>query len=187
MIQRLKQVLVIYATSSGCTATIARRIADDLIGFAANPTVVSMIEMPSINKDFDAVIFGSGMRLGKWHKEARVWMQNNFDYLVRVPVACFSVGLLSANEHESAQAQAQRELESQVSATGGIHPVGMVALPGWKRNEGFTKMEQIALRVYPLGDGDYRDWDKVDEWVLQVTPKLIGNLPQVNNSLGSLI
>ncbi len=175
MDERLKRVLVAYSTISGCTATIARRIGVDLIAYACRPTVASVEDMPRIEGEYDAVVFGSGMRMGKWHKDARSWLQDNIDVLSKIPLAFFSVGLLSASGKAGSVAQAEHDLESAISSAGLQHPVSSVVLPGWKRSEGFSAMEKLALRVYPLEEGDYRDWDKTDHWVTQVAPVLLGH------------
>lgn len=183
MDERLKRVLVVYSTLSGCTTTIARRIGSDLIAYDVRPTVASVEELPDIEAgDFDAVVFGSGMRMGKFHKEAREWLQNNIDALSVLPTAFFSVGLKVATPQAGAVAQAEHDLEEAVSSLGAsLHPAASVVLPGWKRSEGFKAMEKLALRVYPLEDGDYRDWDKVDAWVREMAPVLIGHGPRWGN------
>ena len=58
MDERLKKVLVVYSTLSGCTTTIAKRIGVDLIAYDARPLVASVEEMPNIDVDVDAVVFG---------------------------------------------------------------------------------------------------------------------------------
>ncbi len=174
MSQRLKRVLVVYSTVSGCTATIARRIGVDLIAYGARPTVLSVEEVQRVPDDYDAIVFGSGVRMGKWHREARDWIQKNLDVLSRLPVALFSVGLRGVSaDGQIDEAQAKSDLERAISSAGFKHTVGSVVLPGWKRSEGFSAMEKIALRVYPLEDGDYRDWDMVDRWVAEVGPVLL--------------
>ena len=176
MDERLKKVLVVYSTLSGCTTTIAKRIGADLIAYGVRPVVASVEEIPQVNADFDAIIFGSGMRVGKFHKEAREWLQANVDALSNIPTAFFSVGLKAAGSQSGAVAQAERELQDAVSSIGGsLHPAASVVLPGWKRSEGFKTMEKLALRVYPLEDGDYRDWNKVDAWVRETVPLLVGH------------
>ena len=175
--ERLERVLVVYATVSGCTTTIARRIATDLLAYRCRPALASVDETPRLGHDVDAVVFGSGMRVGKWHKEARDWLQDNVGILSAIPVACFSVGLLPATGQAASQVQARRELEGAVGSVGGIGPVDAAALPGWKRSDGLGTMEKLALRVYPLDDGDYRDWDAVDRWVQRMAPQLLGRGP----------
>lgn len=178
MDERLKKVLVVYSTLSGCTTTIARRIGVDLIAYGVRPFVVSVEECPRIADDVDAVVFGSGMRVGKFHKDARDWLMANVDAIAHRPTAFFSVGLRPATPQASALAQAEKDLDAAVSSLGvPLHPAGSVVLPGWKRSEGFNAMEKLALRVYPLEDGDYRDWDKVDGWVREVAPVMLGHGP----------
>lgn len=183
MDERLKRVLVVYSTLSGCTTTIARRIGVDLIAYDARPFVASVEEMPSLaGIEVDALVFGSGMRMGKFHKDAREWLQANVDVIARIPTAFFSVGLRAAGDQAGGIAQAERDLDAAVSSVGGaLHPVGSVVLPGWKRSEGFNTMEKLALRVYPLEDGDYRDWDKVDRWTREVAPVMLGHGPRWGN------
>lgn len=180
--ERLKRVLVAYSTLSGCTTTIARRIGADLIAYDAKPLVASVEEMPVIHRDIDAVVFGSGMRMGKFHKEARDWLQSNSDVLSGLPLTFFSVGLRAASSQAGMLEQAERELDAAVSVVGDRHcSVRPAVLPGWKRTEGFSAMEKLALRVYPLEDGDYRDWNKVDAWVREVAPGLLGTGPRWGN------
>ena len=183
MNERLKKVLVAYSTLSGCTATIAKRIGVDLIAYNVKPLVASVEELPKVPLDIDAVVFGSGMRMGKFHKEARDWLQVNTDVLSQKPVGFFSVGLRVATAQSGTIEQAERELDAAVSGIGCDHltPVRSAVLPGWKRSEGFNAMEKLALRVYPLEDGDYRDWNKVDAWVREVAPVLLGNGPRWGN------
>lgn len=174
MVERLKRVLVVFSTMSGCTATIARRVGVDLIAYGLAPVVKSVEDVAELEPGrFDAVIFGSGVRMGKWHKEARDWLTRNEQEISRVPLALFSVGLKGVTGRgEVNEAQAATDLEHVMQGSQLPHPVSSVVLPGWKRTEGFNTVEKIALRVYPLEDGDYRDWDRVDAWVRQVGPVL---------------
>lgn len=178
MDERLQKVLVVYSTLSGCTTTIAKRIGVDFIAYGVRPFVAMVEEAPHIDPDVDAVVFGSGMRMGKFHKDAREWLAANVDAVAARPLALFSVGLRPATPQNGQVAQAERDLDDAVSSIGRpIHPVSSVVLPGWKRSEGFSTMEKLALRVYPLEDGDYRDWDKVDAWVRQIAPVMLGHGP----------
>jgi menaquinone-dependent protoporphyrinogen oxidase len=181
MSERLKNVLVAYSTLSGCTTTIAHRIGADLIAYGARPVLASVEELATIPGHIDAVVFGSGMRMGKFHKDAREWLLTNEEALSRRPLGLFSVGLRPATPQQGMRVQAERELDAQLANFSHLHPVHPVVLPGWKRSEGFSTVEKIALKVYPLEDGDYRDWDKVDAWVRDVAPILVGHGPRVGN------
>lgn len=180
MVEGLKKVLVAYSTLSGCTTTIARRIGADLIAYGVRPTVASVQEVQIIPEDVSAVVFGSGIRLGKFHKEARDWLTVNAEFLDAHPLALFSVGLRAAAPQT--EGMAERDLDSALHMNGrDLHPRSSVVLPGWKRSEGFSNMEKLALRVYPLADGDYRDWDKVDSWVRVAAPAMLGHGPVIRS------
>ena len=176
--ERLKRVLVVFSTMSGCTATIARRIGVDLIAYGLQPVVRSVEQVAELRPgEYDAVIFGSGLRMGKWHKDARDWVARNEGELAKIPFALFSVGLRGLNAAgEMNEAQAATEVSRALQGLGLPHTVSSVVLPGWKRSEGFNTMEKLALRVYPLEDGDYRDWNRVDAWVREVGPMLLDTL-----------
>ena len=89
MLHRMEKVLIAYSTLSGCTTTIAKRIGTDFIAYGVRPQVVSVEEMPTIPSDIDAVVFGSGVRMGKFHKEARDWLTANAEFLDKHPLALF--------------------------------------------------------------------------------------------------
>ena len=172
---RLQRVLVLFSTVSGCTESIARRIGADLIAYGVRPTVASVAECPElIQGQYDAVIMGSGVRIGRWHKDAREWVQRNKAALSTLPRAFFAVGLHGVKSDGRMEESVAREDLKRVMATVGIEStVEPAFLSGWKRQDGFSGMERMALRVYPLADGDYRDWDAVDAWVKDIAPSLV--------------
>ena len=156
MSQRLKRVLVVYSTVSGCTATIARRIGVDLIAYGARPTVLSVEEVQRVPDDYDAIVFGSGVRMGKWHREARDWIQKNLDVLSRLPVALFSVGLRGVSADRPDRRGAGEERPGARHLLGRLRAHRRVGRPAWLEAQPgeFSAMEKIALRVYPLEDGE---------------------------------
>lgn len=125
---------------------------------------------------YDAVILGSGTRLGRWHRNIREWLAAHRDVIRQIPVACFTVGLHGVKADGTFDSKIARPtLERIMTASGISSDIGETFFPGWKRTEGFSSMERIALRVYPLAEGDYRDWDRVDSWVRSIAPALTGD------------
>ena len=175
MTERLQRVLVVYATVSGCTATIASRIGCDLIGYGAKPFVSSVEECGKIIQgDYDAIVLGSGVRVGRWHRSARDWIESNSSVLRETPLALFSVGLHGIRPDGTLdRASVQADLARVLSGVGVKASAGSAFIPGWKRTDGFSSMEKLALRVYPLADGDYRDWNEVDRWLMRMGPLLM--------------
>ena len=178
MLHRMAKVLIAYSTLSGCTTTIAKRIGCDFIAYGVRPQVVSVEEMPVIPADIDAVVFGSGVRMGKFHKEARDWLTANAEFLDKHPLALFSVGLRAASPQT--EELAERDLDTVVHETAhGLHPKASVVFPGWKRSEGFTAMENLALRVSPFAEGGDLDWEGVAVWVRSPAPLMFNHGPLV--------
>ena len=175
MTERLQRVLVVFATVSGCTATIASRIGCDLIGYGAKPFVASVEECGRvIQGDYDAIVLGSGVRVGRWHRSARDWIETNAAVLRQTPLALFSVGLHGIRPDGTLdRASAQADLTRVLSGVGVRASAGEAFIPGWKRTDGFSSMEKLALRVYPLADGDYRDWNVVDRWLMDMGPRIM--------------
>jgi menaquinone-dependent protoporphyrinogen IX oxidase len=186
MNHRLQRVLVLFSTVSGCTASIARRIGSDLIAYGIKPTVMSVEQCPEVSEgEYDSIIIGSGARLGRWHRDVRDWIARNGELLKSVPVRCFTVGLHGIRADGSFDETEAREAMERIMSSSGIpQGTGGVFFPGWKRTEGFSSMERIALRVYPLAEGDYRDWDLVDAWVRGMAPELLRKMEENSRRRG---
>jgi menaquinone-dependent protoporphyrinogen oxidase len=65
----MAEVLVAYGSKMGGTAGIAERIADTLRGRGHQVTLVPAGEGPK-DRAWDAVVLGSGLYAGRWHKDA---------------------------------------------------------------------------------------------------------------------
>ena len=172
MDRHLTRVLIAYSSGSGCTKTIARHIGEVLIGHGFRPQVVDTQDHPIITDKVDAIIFGSGVRVGKWHREGAEWLKSNSDLIKNRPLAVFSVGLLGVHDEEHKLRQAQVDLLKEIKRLKPLEPVASAIFPGWKEPERFASVERLMLKVYPLEDGDYRDWNQVDFWVQEIAPLL---------------
>ena len=167
----LKKVLIAYVSASGATDGIAHRIAADCIAYGAKPSLLDISKNPQV-KNYDAVIFGCGIRIGKWHKEGMDWLLSQKDYLVSTPFAVYSVGLKPATDDPNQHKQALSELQTNVDQLAPAKPLAQTVFAGWKNPEGFSKMESLQLKMYPIDYGDYRDWNVIDRWVKEIAPKL---------------
>lgn len=110
MTQSSPRVLIVFSTSSGCTESIARRIGTDIIAHGGRPKVMNVTENPIIDETVDAVIAGSGVRVGKWHRDMLDWVRDNKDQLNTIPFAVFSVGIMSVGGDPAKVRQAQADL-----------------------------------------------------------------------------
>jgi len=91
------KTLILYATKYGAAREIAKRIAEKTDGAVIHDLKEGKI--PDL-AEFDCVIIGSSIYIGKIRKEARAFIAANVDALCRKKVGLF----ISGSEPQSAEA-----------------------------------------------------------------------------------
>ena len=165
----MKKALVVYGTKSGCSAGVAQRIGKTL---AAKGIEVQIAPAESAGKaaDYDAVIVGSGVRMGQWHEPARTWVAANAEALKANPPALFTVGMTLASEPDATDKV--RAFTDTLLAETGVKPVDVGVFAGWNTGEGFSFVERAILGAMKTPKGDFRDWAAIEAWTNQVAPQL---------------
>ncbi len=176
----MSRILVVYGTRSGCTATIAERVAAALRGLPegspgpadGGPPQVDVAEAGAAHSPggYDAVVVGSGVRSGHWHAAAADWVRLHADVLRDTPVAFFTVGLTLAVDPGRAD-EVRRCTDALVEETG-VLPVDVGVFAGWYHPQRFGLAERIRARVKHFPVGDFRDLVAVDRWAVAVAPLL---------------
>lgn len=172
---RVMKVLVVFATKTGCTKEIAERIGTTLKEVADEVEVRSADEDPGPGR-FDAVVLGSGVRAGHWHKSASKWLQRHASTLAQKRVALFTCCLTMATSPE--KAQEVRAYTQPLIDAAGLHPVDVGLLAGWFQPEHFGFLERTILKAMKSPQGDFRDFQAVDAWARRVAPALGLSLPE---------
>lgn len=165
----MSKVLVVYATKSGCTTGVAEHIGADFVDKDAVVDVVCADEAPQPD-GYDAVIVGSGIRVGQWHEAARTWVANHAEALKQIPVAFFTVNLTQVTEPE--RADEVRAWTDPITESTGIEPVDVATFPGWFEPKQFSLLERTILKAMKAPQGDFRDYAAVDQWTDKVAPSL---------------
>ena len=167
----MSKVLVVYSTKSGCTEGVAKRIGAALACKPdASVEVVPAEEAPAA-EDYDAVVVGSGIRVGQWHETARTWVSDNAAALRQVPVAFYTVGLMITNGAEKLPEVAA--YAAPVAEAAGITPIDTGLFAGWNQPGSFPLVERLVLKAMKAPVGDFRDWDAIDSWAEKVAPRLV--------------
>ncbi|MEW5868582.1 MAG: flavodoxin domain-containing protein [Chloroflexota bacterium] len=96
----MKKILVAYATNSGTTADVARRIGEQLQKHGHQVDVFLLEEIPSLEA-YEAVLLGAPMIVG-WHRAARAFLKQHQARLAQIPVALF-VTCMSLTQTNTAQ------------------------------------------------------------------------------------
>ena len=95
----MKKILVTYATLSGTTAEVARRVADELTKRWKQTTLLQMAEVARID-EYDAVILGAPMIVG-WHRDAARFLKVHQTALAEKPLALFATAMSLTNTGET--------------------------------------------------------------------------------------
>lgn len=165
----LKKVLVCYATRYGSTAEIAMIIGEELekAGFRVTVCEIADIKDPA---EYDAVIIGSPLYMGKWLAEARDFVSRFRYSLKERPVAVFSVGY-------SLKDRTMEHLKSGEDALDAIRifisPVDAGFFPGKVDPDLMSMTDQEVIKLSGVTPGDFRDRELVRSFARNIGEMLL--------------
>lgn len=131
------RVLVLYGTSDGQTAKIARAMADTLRASGLSVDVHDAAANPPSAEGYDAVIVGASVNAGRYQKSVTQWVRANAAVLGRKRTAFVSV-CLAVLAHTP---QADREIEAKL-----VQWYGEV---GWRPTEWKVVAGALPYTKYP--------------------------------------
>ena len=167
----MTKILIMYGTTEGQTAKIARRIGDVL---ASEGMVVDVVDArdqpPHLDlTSYDAAMIGASMHIGGYQRAVHDFARRYAAQLERMPTAFFSVSLTEAYPEPAERARLDSYFTGFFERTG-WHPQTVASFAGalaYSRY-GFLKrlvMQSIARRVGaptdPSRDIEYTDWNAV--------------------------
>lgn len=159
------RVLVAYATKHGSTAEIAEEIATTLRAMGLDPDVRDAAEVEAIVQ-YDAVILGSALYMGRWRRSARSFARRYGRALRTLPVWLFSSGPL-----DDTAATSELEPPSQVAAlTDALEARGHVTFGGVLDPEARGPVARAMVRNGLAGD--FRDHEQIAAWAREVAAQL---------------
>jgi menaquinone-dependent protoporphyrinogen oxidase len=170
-------VLVTAASNHGATVEIATRISADLAEIGIEVELKKPEELRDVSH-YDAFVVGSGVYFGQWLKPAKKFIESHEGDLSRRPTWLFSSGPIvgdrpTADPEETARGDA---LAETVHAR--EHKVFAGKLDGSRLNW----CERIAVRCARAREGDYRDWQAIDEWAAAIGRELQQKQPDVRGA-----
>ncbi len=166
--QPKKKVLVWYATRYGSTREIADAIAGEFSqkGFLADLVPADRDVDPL---DYDAVVLGSPLYMGKWLIQARELVSRHQAALTERPVAVFTVGY-------SLRDRMQEHLKSGDAALDAIRPfitpVDAAFFPGKVDPDLMSDSDRSITLLGGVEPGDFRDFGMVREWARSLIRRL---------------
>jgi menaquinone-dependent protoporphyrinogen oxidase len=160
-------VLVTAASSHGATREIAARIGADLAEQGFDVEVRNPDEVQELGR-YDAFVVGSAIYLGQWLKPAKSFVAAHADELSDLPIWLFSSGPIvgdppTADPHDAAQGNTLAET---------VHAREHKLFAGKLDKSKLNWCEKIAVRCAHAREGDYRDWEAVDQWAATIASEL---------------
>jgi menaquinone-dependent protoporphyrinogen oxidase len=167
-------VLVAAASKHGATDEIAERIGADLAEHGIDADVKRLNEVEDLS-EYDAFVLGSAIFYGKWMKEAISFVDAHAGELSERPTWLFGSGSITGNPPiaEDPKGMLARLIDKLVSST---HAREHKLFAGKLDSSKLSLAEKLPVRMARCREGDWRDWQAVDEWAaaiaqgLQTTP-----------------
>jgi menaquinone-dependent protoporphyrinogen oxidase len=164
-------VLVAVASRHGATQEIAERIGKAIhhAGFAVD--VVKLVDSSEYGPrpdpaEYDAVVIGSAVYLGRWLAPAREFIRENAETLKSMPVWAFSSGPVGEQRADG------DEGPTGAALLGPIDPVDHRVFGGKIDRAQLGPVEHAVVAVIRAPDEDDRDWDAISAWAGEISRAL---------------
>ena len=167
----MPEILIVYASTHGHTAKVARRIAAALGAAGVRADLRAVAETADTDPfDYDGVIAGGSIHNGRHQDELVEWARGHAHALNVRPSAFFSVCLAAAEDTDEARAQAQDWIEDFADDTGWT-PRRARSFAGALQYCEYDPVTRLVMRLIMARGGhptdirtdvDYTDWGAVE-------------------------
>jgi menaquinone-dependent protoporphyrinogen oxidase len=162
-------VLIGYATQYGSTQEVAEAIAETLREGGLEIDVRPVREVRDL-AEYSAVVLGSPLMMGRFHKDAANFLKKQRKALTERPVAVFALGPVHEPHDEKEWKDSREQLDKELAEYSWLTPVAFELFGG--------KFDPTKLR-FPLNKlagkepaSDARDWEAIRSWVEGLKPIL---------------
>ncbi len=181
------RTLIVFGTRYGATTGTSEEIAKGLReeDFVVRVVNAEKEKIESIS-EYDLIIVGSGMKMGKWTSEADDFLKKFQKELEQKKLAIFASTMKTVAEREGKTedvAQMRKDaLEGKVTQYN-LHPIALGFFGGvldynkmgflFKRTMGFLKpqLEKDGFKETEPDLYDLRDWDEIRSWTKDLAKK----------------
>ena len=159
------RILVAVASKHGGTKEIASRIGTRLEAHGHEVRTVAITHNTDV-RGYDAYVIGSAVYAGRWMKEARQFLRDHAGELRVRPTWLFGSGPVGERAEPSNGVDHPEEMTTLVRARD--HHV----FAGRMFRSELGPLERLVAGAVHAPDGDFRDWDDVDDWAHTIIAEL---------------
>jgi menaquinone-dependent protoporphyrinogen oxidase len=181
------RTLIVFGTRYGATASTSEEIAKVLgeEGFDVKVVNAKEEKIKDISQ-YDLIVVGSGMQMGRWTGEAEDFLKRFQKDLSQKKVAIFVSSMKSVPEREGKKDELEKahkiDLDDKVTKYG-LHPVATGFFGGvldfnkmnfiTRRTFGFIRpqLERDGFKEAPSGVYELRDWEEIRVWAKELASK----------------
>lgn len=163
------RLLIAYATRAGSTQSIAEALAESLRSQGLEVDVKPARAVTDL-AGYTGVIVGSAIRAGRPMPEAVSFVETHEATLSRIPVAYFIVCLTMKDDTEENRCTVAAYLDALRARTPKVRPLDVGLFAGALDSSRLPLLLRLLMRAMKAPDGDYRDWDAVQEWATRIAP-----------------
>ena len=183
------RTLIVFGTRYGATTGTSEEIAKVLReeGFDVKVANAKKERIKSIS-EYELVIVGSGMKMGKWTGEAEDFLKKFQKELEQKKLAIFASTMKTVSEREGKTedvAKMRKDALEDKVAQYNLHPISLGFFGGvldynkmgflFKRTMGFLKpqLEKDGFKETEPDLYDLRDWDEIRDWAKELARKAL--------------
>lgn len=169
--------LIVYGTRWGSTTNIAQRIGETLKTCGYTVDVIDAKNKTQEIDSYNLVIIGSSISMGKWTKEAKIFLKKNASKMKKKKTALFvSCGLIL---RQGGLEKARKDYLQKMADKYNLNPVSLGAFGGFldfKTHHGIlgdlfvnsSKKRLKEIGVDTSKSFDFRDWTEIETWTHSV-------------------
>jgi menaquinone-dependent protoporphyrinogen oxidase len=164
------KILVTYASKHGATEELAVRIGDYISNHGFDVDVLNVKNVRNISA-YQSIILGSAVYVGQWRKSAANFLKENETALAKKKVWLFSTGPTGEGDPEELM-KGWSFPENLQAVVDKIKPVEIKVFHGVLDETKLNMLEKMTVKMVKAPFGDFRDWNKVEEWAKTITNQL---------------